>query len=127
MIALATCFVSLGWALLLASVGLGIEHGEMSVGTPGQRAEATQLGRAADLGFAFFLAAEIAFGVTAGALGLVRFQHLHWTVAAATIALASIAVSYGLLLTSSFLGGAPDPIESVAVMLSDWLRAVARI
>ena len=123
-VALTAMFVFAGWALLLASVGLGITRGEMRVETRESRDEAKQLERAADVGFALFVAVEVSFGVVMAASGLIRLRRLHWAVAAVGSTIVASGASYGLVLATLFLGGAPDPIEGASQALSAWLRAV---
>jgi hypothetical protein len=125
LISVIALLLSLGWSFLLTSVGLGITHGEMRIDTQEEREQATRLDKSANLALALFVAVEIALGIAVVAFRVVRLRRLHWTLTVAIVAVAASAVSYGLVLASLSLGGAPDFIELLQQKLSKWLTSLA--
>jgi hypothetical protein len=114
----------LGWALLMATIALGLAYGEMNLNPYTDVGSALALDHASDIGAVMFLLLQCGFAWMMVAFGILRYPRFHWILRIAAIAIVAGVACYGLVLAALVRGGAPDPIESLAYMFSNWLQII---
>jgi hypothetical protein len=116
--------LALAWALLLVTVSFGLERGEVILDTASQREFATRLNRASNVGLRLFVAVEFALAWLVSASGLIRLTRLHWAIRFIGIASVASGASYGLVLFTLSIGGAPDLILNAAHAISSRIMGI---
>jgi hypothetical protein len=116
--------VALGWALLLATIVAGFTYGEMRVNPNLDIASALTLKYVSDIGSVVFAILQGAFALMVVAVGFLRCSRVQFVLRIVALAFVTSGICYGLVLATLSNGGAPDPIETMAHALAEWLQRI---